>query len=85
MYPVSYDEPSRQRHGNYQFIDIIMSVGSFLFSGMAASSLSGYSSGTLIMMERGAWWLHITGIFIFLNYLPYSKHLHIIFAFPNAY
>jgi heterodisulfide reductase subunit C len=36
-------------------------------------------------MERIAWWLHITGIFVFLNYLPYSKHLHIILAFPNTY
>ena len=68
-----------QNHAHYH------NVGSFLFSGMVAPSLTDLSSNTLIMMERGAWWLHITGIFIFLNYLPYSKHLHIIFAFPNAY
>jgi len=37
------------------------------------------------LVERTAWWLHILGIFTFLNYLPYSKHLHIILAFPNAY
>ena len=36
-------------------------------------------------IERTAWWLHIVGILAFLNYLPYSKHLHIILAFPNAY
>jgi heterodisulfide reductase subunit C len=36
-------------------------------------------------IERTAWWLHITGILIFLNYLYYSKHLHILLAFPNTY
>ena len=39
----------------------------------------------LVFTERCCWWLHITGIFAFLNYLPYSKHLHILLAFPNAY
>lgn len=37
------------------------------------------------IIERTAWWLHIIGIFIFLNYLYYSKHLHILLAFPNTY
>jgi heterodisulfide reductase subunit C len=35
--------------------------------------------------ERLFWWLHIIGIFVFLNYLPYSKHFHILMAFPNTY
>ncbi len=39
----------------------------------------------LVMIERGAWWLHIIGILIFLNYLYFSKHLHILLAFPNVY
>jgi len=43
------------------------------------------SDGTLMGVERGCWWLHIIGVFFFLNYLPYSKHFHIILAFPNAY
>ncbi|MFI5128479.1 MAG: 4Fe-4S dicluster domain-containing protein [Chitinophagales bacterium] len=47
--------------------------------------LNGLGNGTLEIIERGCWWLHIVGIFAFLNYLPYSKHLHIILAFPNAY
>lgn len=51
------------------------------FTGMFA----GLSDGTLIAIERGGWWLHIIGVFLFLNYLPYSKHLHIVLAFPNAY
>jgi len=40
---------------------------------------------TLFYIERGSWWLHITGILIFLNYLYYSKHLHILLAFPNTF
>lgn len=36
-------------------------------------------------IERGAWWFHIIGIMLFLNYLPYSKHFHIILAFPNTF
>ena len=47
--------------------------------------LSGLSEGALIAIERSAWWLHILGILIFLNYLYFSKHLHIILAFPNVY
>ena len=60
-------------------------TGSFLFSGFFSSSFTPLSSSTLLALERGAWWLHIIGIYAFLNYLPYSKHLHIVLAFPNAY
>ena len=59
--------------------------GNFLLSGFIAPSLQHLSSSTLIGIERTCWWLHIAGIFAFLNYLPYSKHLHILLAFPNAY
>ncbi len=44
-----------------------------------------FNAGTLFLIERSAWWLHIIGILIFLNYLYYSKHLHILLAFPNTY
>lgn len=44
-----------------------------------------FSDQTLHLIERTAWWLHITGILIFLNYLYYSKHLHILLAFPNTF
>ncbi len=47
--------------------------------------LSSLSSPTLIIIERTCWWLHIAGVLCFLNYLYYSKHLHIILAFPNTY
>lgn len=40
---------------------------------------------TLEIIERSCWWFHIVGIFAFLNYLPYSKHFHIMLAFPNTY
>lgn len=40
---------------------------------------------TLVILERSAWWLHIAGILVFLNYLYFSKHLHILLAFPNTY
>ena len=46
---------------------------------------SGFSNSTLHFIERGAWWVHIIGIFVFLNYLYFSKHLHILLAFPNTY
>lgn len=43
------------------------------------------SESALVAIERGCWWFHIIGILAFLNYLPYSKHFHILFAFPNTY
>lgn len=60
-------------------------VGSFWVSGLMAPIFNGMGEGALIALERGCWWLHIVGILAFLNYLPYSKHLHIVLAFPNAY
>ncbi len=43
------------------------------------------SAHQLATIERAAWWFHIIGVFVFLNYLPYSKHFHILLAFPNVY
>jgi len=60
-------------------------TGNFIISGMLAPIFNGVSANTLIIIERSCWWMHIIGIFAFLNYLPYSKHLHILLAFPNAY
>lgn len=60
-------------------------TGSFLVSGIFAPLFRGMSEASLVALERSAWWLHIVGVFAFLNYLPYSKHLHIVLAFPNAY
>ena len=47
--------------------------------------MSSLPEATLVFVERTAWWLHILGILFFLNYLYYSKHLHILLAFPNTY
>ena len=60
-------------------------TGNFIISGIFAPLFSDLSGSTLTSLERSCWWLHIIGIFAFLNYLPYSKHLHILLAFPNAY
>ena len=60
-------------------------VGSFWISGIIAPLFDSFSTSSLVVIERLAWWLHIIGVFVFLNYLPYSKHLHIILAFPNTY
>lgn len=61
------------------------STGNFVISQYLHPIISGMNVDSLIILERSCWWLHIIGIFAFLNYLPYSKHLHIILAFPNAY
>ncbi|MBL0306872.1 MAG: (Fe-S)-binding protein [Chitinophagaceae bacterium] len=60
-------------------------TGNFIISQYIQPVLNGMSNSSLELVERGSWWLHIVGIFAFLNYLPYSKHLHIVLAFPNAY
>jgi heterodisulfide reductase subunit C len=59
--------------------------GNFILSGFFAPMMKHLQSPALIAIERSCWWLHITGIFAFLNYLPYSKHFHILLAFPNTY
>lgn len=60
-------------------------AGSFPVSQFLLPLFDGMNAGSVIAVERTAWWLHIGGILLFLNYLYYSKHLHIILAFPNTY
>lgn len=60
-------------------------TGSFPISQFLVPIFSTFPESTLIFMERTFWWLHILGILAFLNYLPYSKHFHILMAFPNTY
>jgi heterodisulfide reductase subunit C len=52
-------------------------LGPALFGGLSEGALQG--------VERFGWWLHIIMVFVFLNYLPYSKHFHLFLAFPNTY
>jgi heterodisulfide reductase subunit C len=61
-----------------------MSIGNPI-SQFVAPWFNGIAPETLHIIEQSAWWLHIVGILIFLNYLYYSKHLHILLAFPNTY
>ncbi|GIV24881.1 MAG: Fe-S oxidoreductase [Bacteroidia bacterium] len=60
-------------------------VGTFPLSQLVTPFLSGLSTSSLVVIERTAWWVHILGILAFLNYIPFSKHLHIFLAFPNTY
>ena len=60
-------------------------AGLFPVSQFITPFFEGMSISSLILIERSAWWLHIVGILFFLNYLYYSKHLHILLAFPNTY
>lgn len=60
-------------------------VGAFPISQWISPLFASFSTPVLIAIERTAWWGHIIGIFAFLNYLYYSKHLHILLAFPYTY
>jgi len=72
---------SLQRIGADHYIQ----AGSFPISSFLAPLFDGMSMEAVYGYERGLWWFHILGILVFLNYLPYSKHFHIILAFPNTY
>ncbi len=66
--------------------DHYVKAGSFpISSWMILPFIENLSESSLVLLERTAWWLHITGILCFLNYLYFSKHLHILLAFPNTY
>ena len=83
---------------NYILIIEILLMGLFLLMNAADHEVSfivsknftpwltaNFDEEQLLLVEKTAWWLHIIGIYAFMNYLPYSKHLHIVLAFPNAY
>jgi heterodisulfide reductase subunit C len=61
-------------------------TGNFAISTWLGHALfGGFGNGTLIGIERFGWWLHVLTVFGFLVYLPFSKHLHIILAFPATF
>jgi len=70
-----------QRRG----VDHYSEAGSFPISSYLLPLFDTATTSSLIFIERFTWWFHIFGILTFLNYLPYSKHFHIILAFPNVY
>ncbi|TPN89339.1 (Fe-S)-binding protein [Aquimarina algicola] len=65
--------------------DHYVRAGAYPISQFISPLFDGMSITSLVIIERGAWWLHIIGILTFLNYLYFSKHLHILLAFPNTY
>jgi heterodisulfide reductase subunit C len=69
--------------GHNQYTNIAF-TDFFWISGIIANMLPS-NVETLYMIERACWWIHIVGVFGFLIYIPYSKHLHIFLAFPNTY
>ena len=60
-------------------------AGSFPISQFIEPLFNGMSNELVMLLTEIFWWLHITGILIFMNYLYFSKHLHILLAFPNTY
>ena len=67
------------------YSDYYQSYGYFPVSQFLFPIYSSFSDLTVLYVERISWWSHIIGILFFLNYLYYSKHLHILLAFPNTY
>lgn len=62
-----------------------IAAGSFPVSNLLHPLFDAMSNSSLVLLERFCWWFHIIGILAFLNYIPYSKHFHIVLAFPNTY
>jgi len=60
-------------------------AGSFPVSQFIAPIFNGMSNELVVILFEVFWWLHIAGILVFMNYLYFSKHLHILLAFPNTY
>jgi heterodisulfide reductase subunit C len=73
------------RNGASHYSDASGSFGFLISSFLGEYVFAGMSIDALHIVERVGWWGHILMVFAFLNYLPYSKHLHIVLAFPNTY
>ena len=70
------------QNANYSYYG---DYGSFPISSFLLPLYDNFEVASVVIIERASWWLHILGILFFLNYLYYSKHLHILLAFPNTY
>ena len=70
------------QNANYSYYG---DYGSFPISSFFLPVYDNFELSSIVIIERASWWLHILGILFFLNYLYYSKHLHILLAFPNTY
>jgi heterodisulfide reductase subunit C len=60
-------------------------AGAFPVSQFIEPIFNGVSNELVMLLSEIFWWLHIVGILLFMNYLYFSKHLHILLAFPNTY
>ena len=60
-------------------------LGFSVSSHLGPMLFGGLSDGGLYLIERVGWWGHFLMVLGFLNYLPFSKHLHIVLGFPNTY
>jgi heterodisulfide reductase subunit C len=70
-----------QARGNEHYA----ATGTFLVSQFIQPILAGLADSSLVFLERLTWWFHIVGVLIFLNYIPFSKHLHVFLSFPNVF
>ncbi len=70
------------QNANYSYYG---DYGSFPISSFLLPLYDNFEVASVVIIERVSWWIHILGILFFLNYLYYSKHLHILLAFPNTY
>lgn len=75
----------RLQQVHFSHYDLGLSPSAFPISSLLASLYGDASIPFLVMAERSTWWFHILGILVFMNYLPYSKHFHVILAFPNVF
>ncbi|MDP4865745.1 MAG: (Fe-S)-binding protein [Crocinitomicaceae bacterium] len=71
--------------GHSHYAEGTGSFGFAISSFLGDNVFGGMDVSTLHTLERIGWWGHILMVFAFLNYLPYSKHFHILLAFPNTY
>ena len=71
--------------GRPELENIYVAAGSFPISQFLVPLYEGLTDAGLVAVERGMWWFHILGILCFLVYVTYSKHFHILLAFPNTY
>ena len=69
-----------QKYGHYT-----VGAEGYWVSSYLQPLFAGLSPNGLVAVERVGWWFHIIGVLAFLNFIPYSKHLHVFFAFPNVY
>jgi heterodisulfide reductase subunit C len=81
LFVMNLADQALQQTGN----ELYHPAGSFPLTHYFVNHFSSMNEGTLVLIERTAWWFHIIGVLCFLNYLVVSKHLHILLAFPNVF